>query len=173
MPLSLINVPRKIQHQTTDCDDSAHADNGVVSQLSKIVLNEDPFKSLQFPTDKKEFIRRLVEGFKSDRNNSYDDVVDGKGKGLIFLLYGPPGLGKALTTGSIAEVAQRPLYHVSTGEPSTRVSSLERELLEIFEMGARWDAVVLLDEADVLMSRRTADNLERNSVVAVFLRMLE
>lgn len=99
MPLSLINVPRKIQHQTTDCDDSAHADNGVVSQLSKIVLNEDPFKSLQFPTDKKEFIRRLVEGFKSDRNNSYDDVVDGKGKGLIFLLYGPPGLGKALTTG--------------------------------------------------------------------------
>lgn len=63
-------------------------------------------------------------------------------------------------------MAQRPLYHVSTGEPSTRVSLLERELLEIFEMGARWDAVVLLDEADVLMSRRTADNLERNSVVA-------
>ncbi|VUC31306.1 unnamed protein product [Clonostachys rosea] len=145
----------------------------LVSQLSKIVFNEDPFKSLQFPADKKQFIRRLVEGFKSDRSNSYDDVVDGKGKGLIFLLYGPPGLGKTLTAESVAEVAQRPLYHVSAGELSTHVSSLERELLEIFEMGARWDAVVLLDEADVLMSRRTADNLERNSVVAVFLRMLE
>jgi SpoVK/Ycf46/Vps4 family AAA+-type ATPase len=85
---------------------------------------------------------------------------------LIFLLYGPPGLGKTLTAESVAEVAKRPLYHISAGELSTDVRSLETELRKIFQMGARWNAVVLLDEADVLMSKRTARDLRRNSVVA-------
>lgn len=67
---------------------------------------------------------------------------------------------------SVAEVAKRPLYHISAGELSTDVSSLEEELRTIFRMGARWNAIVLLDEADVLMSKRTSDNLTRNSVVA-------
>ncbi|KAH7304218.1 P-loop containing nucleoside triphosphate hydrolase protein [Stachybotrys elegans] len=143
------------------------------SHLREIPYNEDPFESLQFSPQRKLFIRRLVEGFKSGKENSYDDVIDDKGKGLIFLLYGPPGLGKTLTAESVAKVAQRPLYHVSAGELGTDVGSLERELLKIFQMGARWNAVVLLDEADVLMSKRTTDSLQRNSVVAVFLRMLE
>ncbi|KAH7014439.1 uncharacterized protein B0I36DRAFT_338730 [Microdochium trichocladiopsis] len=144
-----------------------------VNHLSKIEYNGDPFLSLQMPSHKKQFIRRLVEGFRRSKDGSYDDVIEGKGRGLIFLLYGPPGLGKTLTAESVAEVAERPLYHISAGELSTKVSVLESELQTIFKMGARWDAVVLLDEADVLMSQRTTDNLERNSVVAVFLRMLE
>ncbi|KAH8885810.1 P-loop containing nucleoside triphosphate hydrolase protein [Thozetella sp. PMI_491] len=143
------------------------------NHLSEIVFNGDPFRSLQFPSHRKQFIHRLVEGFQKGKGGSYDDVIEGKGKGLIFLLYGPPGLGKTLTAESVAEVAKRPLYHISAGELSTDVSSLEDELRTIFRMGARWNAIVLLDEADVLMSKRTSDNLTRNSVVAVFLRMLE
>ncbi|KAH8658429.1 P-loop containing nucleoside triphosphate hydrolase protein [Xylariales sp. PMI_506] len=144
-----------------------------IHHFSEIVFNEDPFRSLQFPLHRKKFIYRLVEGFQKGKTGTYDDVIEGKGRGLIFLLYGPPGLGKTLTAGNVAEVAKRPLYHISAGELSTNVSSLEDELRTIFRMGARWDAIVLLDEADVLMSKRTTDNLERNSVVAVFLRMLE
>lgn len=66
----------------------------------------------------------------------------------------------------MAESAKRPLYRITTGELSTEVQTLESQLTDIFKIGARWKAVVLLDEADVLMSRRTVEDLRRNSIVA-------
>jgi len=69
-------------------------------------------------------------------------------------------------TESVAESTRRPLYHVSTGELSTEVASLEKQLVDIFRLGSRWGAVVLLDEADVLMQQRTASDLQRNAIVA-------
>jgi hypothetical protein len=35
------------------------------------------------------------------------------------------------------------------------------------------DAVVLLDEADVFLEERSLDNLQRNALVSVFLRIIE
>jgi SpoVK/Ycf46/Vps4 family AAA+-type ATPase len=74
---------------------------------------------------------------------------------------------------SVAEKMKRPLYQISAGELSIEVNSLEQHLGAIFRVGARWNAIVLLDEADVLMSKRTKHDLQRNAIVAVFLRMLE
>ncbi|KFA74043.1 hypothetical protein S40288_05149 [Stachybotrys chartarum IBT 40288] len=146
-----------------------------INQLSKIKFKPNPFNALQLPAYKKQYVRRLLEGFRKGKNSveAYDDVIEGKGQGLIFLLYGPPGLGKTLTAESVAEITQRPLYHVSAGELGSTVTEVETRLEGIFQVGARWDAVVLLDEADVLMSRRTPENLKRNTIVTVFLRMLE
>jgi hypothetical protein len=67
---------------------------------------------------------------------------------------------------SVAESARRPLYRVTTGELSINVENLEKQLTDIFRLGARWKAVVLLDEADVLMSKRSVNNLQQNSIVA-------
>lgn len=69
-------------------------------------------------------------------------------------------------TESIAEHARLPLYHVTTGQLSNDVTILESELKSIFELGHRWKAVVLVDEADVLMAQRTENDLTRNAVVA-------
>ncbi|KAI9159070.1 P-loop containing nucleoside triphosphate hydrolase protein [Paramyrothecium foliicola] len=97
----------------------------LVNSLSEIVFIDDPFRSLQFLLHRKLFVRRLVEGFHGSRDGRYDDVIQVKGKGLIFLLYGPPGLGKTLTAASVAEVSKRPLYHISAGELNTKVSASE------------------------------------------------
>jgi hypothetical protein len=67
---------------------------------------------------------------------------------------------------SVAETTQRPLYHVSTGELSTEVKALEKQLSDIFRLSVRWGAVVLLDEADVLMTKRATNDLQRNAIVA-------
>jgi hypothetical protein len=37
----------------------------------------------------------------------------------------------------------------------------------MFEMAAGWNAIVLIDEADVFMEQRSLHELERNSMVAV------
>jgi hypothetical protein len=144
-----------------------------ISQLEEITWDGDPFKSLQLSDETKNLVERLVRGFNNRKEDVYDDIIPGKGKGLIFLLHGPPGLGKTLTAESVAESAHRPLYRVTTGELSTDVKALEEQLTNIFRLGARWRAVVLLDEADVLMAKRTVQDLHRNTIVAVFLRLLE
>lgn len=51
------------------------------------------------------------------------------------------------------------------GDLGTDARSVENSLLKVFKLGWRWGAVVLLDEADVLLAERSND-LERSRIVA-------
>lgn len=66
--------------------------------LKPIKWNKGAFKTLQMEEYKKRLIKSLINGHK-EASSCFDDLVSGKGQGLIFLLYGPPGLGKTLTAG--------------------------------------------------------------------------
>ncbi len=46
------------------------------------------------------------------------------------------------------------------------MTKIEEKLNEIFKLSKRWRAIVLLDEADVVMSKRTSAELDRNAIVA-------
>lgn len=43
---------------------------------------------------------------------------------------------------------------------------MENNLHQWFEMAASWDAIVLIDEADVFLENRTVADLQRNSLVS-------
>ncbi|KAH8753656.1 P-loop containing nucleoside triphosphate hydrolase protein [Hyaloscypha sp. PMI_1271] len=147
-----------------------------VTGLKGIDFYPHPFNTLQLNPDKKKLIKALVKGFNTTgrkRFKGFDDIVQGKGRGLFFLLHGDSGLGKTFTAEAIAEETKRPLYHVSTGELGTGVKEMEMNLTEVFKLGWRWGAVVLIDEADVLVAKRTDNELERNAVVAMFLNLVE
>ncbi|KAJ9623984.1 hypothetical protein H2203_005431 [Taxawa tesnikishii (nom. ined.)] len=100
-------------------------------------------------------------------------MIEGKGQGLIILLHGAPGTGKTLTAESVAELAEKPLYRVTCGDIGTDAESVERYLETVSHIGATWDCVVLLDEADVFLEERTQMDLQRNALISVFLRVLE
>jgi AAA+ superfamily predicted ATPase len=100
-------------------------------------------------------------------------VIQGKGKGLNVVLHGPPGVGKTLTGESIAEHLHCPLYAVSAGELGTDSHSLEQDLNRIMDITHSWGAILLLDEADVFLEARQANDIHRNSLVSVFLRLTE
>ncbi|GAW16579.1 hypothetical protein ANO14919_060110 [Xylariales sp. No.14919] len=144
----------------------------VTDDLRDVKWNTAAFKTLQLEPNTKDLVQSLVRGHKH-KSMVFDDVMSGKGQGLIFLLHGKPGLGKTLTAESVAEDLNRPLYSISGGELSTNVTALERRLNEIFDLAKRWDAVSLLDEADVLLCKRNSAEMDRNAIVAVFLRKLE
>ena len=55
----------------------------------------------------------------------------------------------------------------------TTANVLDNNLSEIFKVSTKWGAVVLIDEADVFLEQRSLHDLERNAMVAVFLRHLE
>jgi len=86
---------------------------------------------------------------------------------------GPPGVGKTLTAESVAEEMKVPLYMMSAGDLGLDPRGVENTLKDILEMCTRWDAILLLDEADVFLEQRSLHELERNKLVTIFLRVLE
>jgi hypothetical protein len=67
-------------------------------------IEEIPFDTQTFTTSLvlqprvKSMILSLVQVHDNDQVG-FDDVIAGKGKGMIFLLHGEPGVGKTLTAG--------------------------------------------------------------------------
>lgn len=102
----------------------------------------------------------------------FGDVVAGKAGGMIVLAEGGPGVGKTMTAEVFAEHTKRPLYVLEMAELGTTLSSVEDNLRRVFRRAARWNAVLLFDEADVFMSKRD-ENLERSAIVGVFLRLMD
>ncbi len=86
---------------------------------------------------------------------------------------GPPGTGKTLTAEGISELLKCPLYMVSAGELGTDSRYLETELQKILDICHTWGAILLLDEADVFLEKRSMHDIHRNALVGVFLRQLE
>ncbi|KAF2438970.1 P-loop containing nucleoside triphosphate hydrolase protein [Karstenula rhodostoma CBS 690.94] len=121
----------------------------------------------------KSFISENKFGEISDREPWSADFVKGKGNGLIFLLHGSPGTGKTCTAECIAAFTKRPLMVLTSSAIGTQPTEVENNLTEHFKRAKSWGAVLLIDEADVFMERRTTADLTRNSLVAGFLRALE
>jgi SpoVK/Ycf46/Vps4 family AAA+-type ATPase len=146
--------------------------NFFVTCVKDISWQTDAFDRLVLPKNQKELILGFTESQRKFRD-TFDDVIEGKGKGMIILLCGPPGVGKTLTSESVAEEMKVPLYMMSAGDLGFDPRKVETKLQDILEMCSRWNAVLLLDEADVFLEQRSLHELERNKLVSIFLRVLE
>ncbi|KAK8875165.1 TOB3 [Apiospora arundinis] len=143
-----------------------------VDGVADVKWNDTTFSHLVLPADYKRVIWAFVEA-QLTGSDDFDDVIKGKGKGMIMLLAGEPGTGKTLTSESVAEYLRRPLYSISAGELGDTASEVEDGLQQVLELSAHWGAVLLLDECDVFLEKRTSSDLRRNQLVSVFLRLLE
>jgi signal recognition particle GTPase len=70
-----------------------------VDKIKDIAFNSKAFGALLLPEYQKEMVHSLVK-VHTDKKLHFDDVIRGKGKGMIFLLHGTPGVGKTLTAGN-------------------------------------------------------------------------
>ena len=59
-----------------------------------------------------------------------------------------------------------PLYTISAGDLGVHPDEVQRGLSEAFQLARNWSAVLLLDEADVFMEKRSTNDLERNQLVS-------
>jgi hypothetical protein len=55
---------------------------------------------------------------------------------------------------------------VSSGELGTSAVSVETGLGDALQLATTWNAVILIDEADVFLEQRSAHDLERNGLVS-------
>ncbi|KAK7994126.1 Mss4-like protein [Apiospora arundinis] len=120
------------------------------------------FDRLELPDGHRDMVKSLVtqhfrDRIAAGRRDDRTDLIRGKGKGLIMLLHGAPGVGKTTTAGDLGTTAR----------------DVEQELEKNFSLESRWGCILLLDEADVFLSARERKDFKRNGLVAVFLRVLE
>jgi SpoVK/Ycf46/Vps4 family AAA+-type ATPase len=114
------------------------------------------------------------EHVKEDHQGPWSsDFVQSKGGGQIILLHGKPGVGKTTTAECIAELSHRPLLAITCGDLGTYSSDIQQELERWLHLGTLWKCVLLFDEADVFLESRAHGDIERNSIVSVFLRAIE
>jgi SpoVK/Ycf46/Vps4 family AAA+-type ATPase len=135
-----------------------------VDKVRPLYLTDEAYKHLVHPERNKDLVYSLVQHHK-DHPNSSGDVIAGKGQGLLVLLSGPPGTGKTLMAEAIADKARLPLYYVAANEMGTP-AMVNSSFDHIMTSAAEWSAIILLDEADIYLQRRSENDLTRNEIVA-------
>lgn len=143
-----------------------------VEDIKPMVWNDQAFDHLVYDEQQKDLVLAFVE----NHNNTTPmpgDVIKGKGEGLIVLLSGPPGTGKTLTAEAVADRTHRPLVYLQAEDLGINAAMLGANIKRVFQMATEWNAVILLDEADVFMAERHPHDIARNELVSIFLRELE
>lgn len=140
-----------------------------VNYISPIEFQENAFKCLVLEENKKDLIKALI----NNRTVEYKDFITNKGNNTIFLLSGTPGVGKTLTAEAVAEYLKLPLYNVSVGDLGTNPEQMESILSRIFKMTESWNAIVLIDEADIFLEERCDFNIVHNAMVSTFMKILD
>ena len=136
-----------------------------VDLIKDVEYNSEAFKDLLLPASQKSLVHALVKNHGSS-DDVLDDMIKGKGKGLVFVLHGAPGVGKTFTAESIADNIRRPLYVLNAGELGVTPEDVETHLNNALMLATAWNAIILIDEADVFLEQRTVQDLTRNCLVS-------
>ncbi|KAI4670827.1 uncharacterized protein J4E88_009579 [Alternaria novae-zelandiae] len=126
-----------------------------VTKIHEIPWAEHAFDSLVLDQDEKDLVLALVDRDQFKQGKPFDDFVVGKGQETV------------------SEHLRRPLYKLGAGDLGMTARAVEDSLEKALNLCGHFGAVLLLDEADVFMEARTVNNLQRNELVSVFLRLLE
>ncbi|KAH8647491.1 P-loop containing nucleoside triphosphate hydrolase protein [Tricladium varicosporioides] len=142
--------------------DELHDPDWSDTAYDKLVLAESEKELIMVLANSGRLSGGLFKGFTQSQD-----------RGINFLLSGPPGVGKTLTAEAVADKSKSPLYVLGANDIGTSVEKLEKALDSAFKCCHLWNAVLLLDEADVFLEARSSGNLNRNELVSVFLRRIE
>ncbi|KAF2965665.1 hypothetical protein GQX73_g7922 [Xylaria multiplex] len=143
-----------------------------VDDIQDVEWDEAPYNNLVLPEGERDLVMAFADHPRRS-TRGFDDFVAHKGEGIIILLCGPAGVGKTLTAEAVAEKSRIPLYILSASDLGTSADKVEAGLMKALECCQLWDAVLLLDEADVYLEARDSNSLARNELVSIFLRRLE
>jgi len=134
-------------------------------------IDREPLMTNLVLSDRK---KKLIESLISvNQLDIVCDAVTNKSGGFVILLHGNPGTGKTLTAEAAAEKRRCPLMVVSAADLGYELEKMETTLQKVLQICQTWDAVLLIDEAEVYLEERSPGNIKQNAIVSVFLRLLE
>ena len=89
-----------------------------VNCVSSIVSNREAINTLVMDEKQLRLIKALSTNVGSRQGSWAADFIQSKGEGQIFLLHGPPGVGKTYTAECIAEFTGRLTYSIHVRQAS-------------------------------------------------------
>lgn len=145
-----------------------------IRKLRLVADQGEQFRNVFIAKEHKKMINAVVDSHferkKIERDpkmaNMSQDIIQNKGRGLVILLHGVPGVGKTSTAEAVANAKRKPLFTITCGDLGFSPSEVESSLKEIFRLAHLWDCVLLMDEADVFLSQRSTWDLKRNALVS-------
>jgi len=75
-----------------------------VENMEAVTWQDNAYDRLQLDPGQKRVIQTLVLQHNKAKTD-FDDLITGKGRGLVVLLHGPPGCGKTMTAGKAMKSA--------------------------------------------------------------------
>ena len=130
-----------------------------MSSLGVRIAWKQQWSELVLPEDVNEEVREFIARIRHKRQ-VYEQWGFGrkvaKGIGLSALFSGPPGTGKTMVAGLIADELALDLYQIDLSRiVSKYVGETEKNLAGLFDAAESGHAVILFDEADSLFAKRT------------------
>lgn len=143
------------------------------AQLRRRSFDKEMFDRIVMSKENRKEILSLIFGKEKDlRQWGIEDAFQ-KGRGLVFLAFGPPGTGKTMTGEALAEKLEKPLYIADSTALSYDLMSFEQGLKDLIEKTEQWGSVTLIDEADIILQSRDSGPFDSSARVAIVLRNLE
>jgi predicted ABC-type ATPase len=136
----------------------AHLGEQIGSLATRIEWRQS-WEDLVLPVDPFEQVVELVarvrhRGHVLDTWGFGDKI--GKGHGVAALFSGPPGTGKTMVAGLIAQELGLDLYQVDLSKiVSKYIGETEKKLAALFDAAESGQAIILFDEADSLFGKRS------------------
>ncbi|MBA3460077.1 MAG: AAA family ATPase [Deltaproteobacteria bacterium] len=130
-----------------------------LSALGSRVDWHQEWADLVLPKESLDELRELISRVRH-RRKVIDDWGFGKkvakGLGLAVLFSGPPGTGKTMAAGLIAQELGLDLYAIDLSRMVSKyIGETEKNLAQVFDAAEVGHAILLFDEADALFSKRT------------------
>ena len=130
-----------------------------LSALGVRITWRQTWDDLVLPDDSMDELRELIARVRHQRR-VYQEWGFGrklaKGLGLSALFSGPPGTGKTMVAGLIADELALDLYQIDLSRiVSKYVGETEKNLANLFDAAEAGHAILLFDEADSLFAKRT------------------
>jgi len=130
-----------------------------LGDLARRIESSQTWSDLVLPEDQQELLVELVARVRH-RGRVLEDwgfaAKVGRGFGLAVLLSGPPGTGKTMIAGLIAKELGLDLYQIDLARVVSKyVGETEKQLSSLFDAAEDGNAMLLFDEADALLGKRT------------------
>lgn len=126
--------------------------------LTKVIASENVKNSI------KQGLAKIQ--FQSFLNNTWNlKSVDSQSSKSILNFYGPPGTGKTLSAKGVAHSLNQKLLQVDYSQVESKwVGETGKNIQKVFKLAQEHNAVILFDEADSLVSKRSQDGSQPNYV---------